>query len=341
MKSFAYVLLFILLAMLCWGIYGPLLKTGTIDMNSGGLPPFLCVGVAYFVIAVVGPILLLKSIGERGHWTASGLVWSMIAGGSGAVGALGVILAMKNGGNPIYVMPLVFGGAPVVNSILTIALAGSYKQVGPIFIAGLIIVLVGAVTVMVFAPHGEVKPLSTGELTVVLLFTALTAVCFGMYGPTLHKGQLAMGGSRLRPFLGVGLAYFLIAVLVPGALMVASAQPVHWTASGIFWSLGGGAAGAIGALGIILAFNFGGKPIYVMPLVFGGAPVVNTFVEVARNNAMSHIGPIFIAGLILVAAGAVTVLVFAPRAHGPTVAVTPTVQAPKPSGGSTAAAAKH
>ena len=27
-----------------------------------------------------------------------------------------------------------------------------------------------------------------------------------------------MGGSRLRPFLGVGLAYFLIAVLVPGAL---------------------------------------------------------------------------------------------------------------------------
>ena len=82
MKSFAYVLLFILVAILSWGIYGPLLQTGTADMASGGLPPFICVGIAYFIIAVVGPVLLLKSLGERGHWTASGLIWSMIAGGS-------------------------------------------------------------------------------------------------------------------------------------------------------------------------------------------------------------------------------------------------------------------
>ena len=42
---------------------------------------------------------------------------------------------------------------------------------------------------------------------------------------------------------------------------------------GTAWSLGGGAVGAIGALGVIMAFNLGGKPVYVMPLVFGGAPV--------------------------------------------------------------------
>jgi hypothetical protein len=340
MKSFAYVLLFIVVAILSWGIYGPLLQTGTADMASGGLPPFICVGIAYFIIAVVGPVLLLKSLGERGHWTAGGLVWSMIAGGSGAIGALGVILAMKNGGSPIYVMPLVFGGAPVVNSILTIVLARSYKQVGPIFIAGLIIVMAGAVTVMVSAPQPQAKPLTTGELTIVLLFTALTAVCFGMYGPTLHKGQLAMGGSRLRPFLGVGLAYFLIAVLVPGVLVLGASTPVHWTFSGVAWSLGGGIAGAVGALGIILAFNFGGKPIYVMPLVFGGAPVVNTFVALAQHNAVSRVGSIFIAGLILVAVGAVTVLVFAPRGHGSAVPATPTGTAPKP-GSAPAAAVKH
>ena len=46
----------------------------------------------------------------------------------------------------------------------------------------------------------------------------------------------------------------------------------------------GGAAGALGALGIIMAFNFGGKPVYVMPLIFGGAPVVNTFFTITAER---------------------------------------------------------
>jgi hypothetical protein len=55
-----------------------------------------------------------------------------------------------------------------------------------------------------------------------------------------------------------------------------------------------------------------------MPLIFGGA-VGNPFVVLAQKAAVSHIGSLFIAGLILVAAGAVTVLIFAPRApaHAP------------------------
>ncbi len=47
----------------------------------------------------------------------------------------------------------------------------------------------------------------------------MAAFCWGVYGPVLHKGQMAMQGSRLRPFICVGLAYFLIAVLVPLALL--------------------------------------------------------------------------------------------------------------------------
>ena len=56
-----------------------------------------------------------------------------------------------------------------------------------------------------------------------------------------------------------------------------AAKSGHWSSTGIFWSLAAGAAGAMGALGIILALAFRGSPLYVMPLVFGGAPVVNTF----------------------------------------------------------------
>ncbi len=75
----------------------------------------------------------------------------------------------------------------------------------------------------------------------------------------------------------------------------------------------GGAFGAVGALGIILAFNSGGRPVYVMPLVFGGAPVINTFFTAITRGILNQMGSMFIAGLILVVAGSVMVLVFAPR----------------------------
>ena len=81
--------------------------------------------------------------------------------------------------------------------------------------------------------------------------------------------------------------------------------------------LAAGAAGAIGALGIILAFAVGGKPIYVMPLVFGFAPVINTLYTVTVKRLWSDINPFFVAGLILVAVGAATVLAAVPKSHTP------------------------
>src|SRR5207249_3696611 len=103
--------------------------------------PFMCVGLAYFGIAVLVPGILLNMGKEAGRWSFAGTVWSLVAGAAGAIGALGIILAFQNHGNPIYVMPLVFGGAPVVNTFLTMWMAKSYKEAGPVFIAGLILVV--------------------------------------------------------------------------------------------------------------------------------------------------------------------------------------------------------
>ena len=86
--------------------------------------------------------------------------------------------------------------------------------------------------------------------------------------------------ARLRPFVCVGLAYFLIGVIVPAVWLHLNGEKGDWTLTGIVWSLAGGALGAIGALGIVLAFTFGGAPLYVMPLVFGGAPVINAFLTI-------------------------------------------------------------
>lgn len=315
----------------CWGLYGPVLHFGREAMQSA-LRPFVCVGIAYFLIAVLIPLVLLRR-GERGGWTIPGTLWSMLAGTAGALGALGVILALFFGGKPIYVMPLVFGGAPVVNTLLTAFMNRAFNQLKAPFLAGLILVITGAVTVLVFKPqpqphHEPVAVMADAaaarpavgtraeHFVEVLLAVALAIVSWGSYGPVLHRGQAAMGGSRLRPLICIGAAYFLIAVLVPLALLVPLGDSGNWGLGGGLWSMGAGGLGAIGALGTILAFACGGKPFTVMPVVFGCAPVINTLATLAfAHTPPSAVSPWFLAGMLVVAAGAATVLVFGPRGH--------------------------
>lgn len=319
----------VLTTAICWGVYGVILSWGAAAMGEARLRSFLCVGLAYFLIAVIVPVLILRAKGEKGIWTATGIWWSFIAGVLGALGALGIILALTSGGSPLYVMPLVFGGAPVINTFTTMVLTRNYK-VNPMFLAGLILVIAGAACVLIFKPiivnaHAQHPPL---ELEFIDWFKIvgsilLTVLTWGAYGPTLHKGQMAMQGSRLRPLICVGLAYFAVAVVIPAILIPLAEADKSWTTSGFIWSLLGGTAGAIGALGIIMAFTFGGKPIYVMPLVFGGAPIINTFFNLSlATETKGGNTSIFYAGLMMSIIGAVTVLVFAPKGHGPAPAPT-------------------
>ena len=67
----------IALTALCWGLYGPVLHFGREAMQSA-LRPFVCVGIAYFLIAVLIPLALLRR-GEQGVWTVKGTIWSMLA----------------------------------------------------------------------------------------------------------------------------------------------------------------------------------------------------------------------------------------------------------------------
>ncbi len=344
MKNLALVIASFAVTILCWGIYGPVLHWGQHAMSTTGgnasLRPFICVGLAYFVIGVAVPTLLLQIYGEAGQWSAKGILFSLAGGALGALGALGIILAFYFGGTPIYVMPLVFGGAPVVNSFLTIFLTGKMREIGSIFLAGLIIVLLGATTVLIAKPNPP-KPATPAQVEAAtaapateqsmveresrafrdfllqICSIALVICCWGAYGPVLHIGQAAMDHSRFRPLICVGLAYFVIAVIVGNLWLAAAGEASTYNFSGTFWSLAGGAAGALGALGIIMAFNFGGKPVYVMPLVFGGAPVVNTFFTITANGLWGQVNALFVAGLLLVIAGAAMVLVFAPKGSPP------------------------
>ena len=314
---FFFVIGSIALTILSWGIYGSVLHRGQQDMDHTRLLPFFFVGVAYFFIAVAVPAGLLRTRGESGRWTMGGGCWSLLAGAAGAFGALVTILAFESSGNPVYVMPIVFGGAPIINSLITAKMNKLTREIGSIFIAGLMMVILGAVTVLIFKPSPASHATVVRSMHWIWLVSAIagTVVCWGAYGPFLHRGQMKMDGSRLRPLLCVGLAYFVIAVVVP-TLLLSGGMDGGWGAfrvNGTCWSLAAGAAGVFGSLGIIMAFNWGGRPIYVMPLVVGGAPVVTTLWAILRRTDSGPISPFFWAGLILVIGGSAIVLVFSPK----------------------------
>jgi len=330
-RAFAF-LPFVLLTVVAWGNYGALMHHGNLAMGDA-LRPFIGVGFAYFVIAVLVPMLLLQLKGEKGNWSQGGIVLSLFAGAVGALGALGVIVAFSAGAKPVYVMPLVFGGAPVINTLVTMAMGKNFEKIHPLFIVGILMAAVGGAGVLFFRPGpapaaaiaksaaqlAESVPAiaapAAAELNFPLIIASVAGavLSWGAYGPVLHKGQMKMGGSRLRPFLCVGIAYFIMAVAFPLALLAVLPTAGTWNTPGILWSLAGGTAGAVGALGIIYAFNFGGKPIFVMPLVFGLAPIMNTITTLTENNSWGRIDWKFGVALLITIAGAVTVLVRAPK----------------------------
>jgi hypothetical protein len=65
-------------------------------------------------------------------------------------------------------------------------------------------------------------------------------------------------------------------------------------------------------LGVVLASISGGKPIFVAPLVFAGAPIVATLVSLLMHKPETAPSPWFYFGILLAAAGAGMVLRFKP-----------------------------
>src|SRR5213592_1108534 len=114
------------------------------------------------------------------------------------------------------------------------------------------------------------------------IFVAGAALSWGAYGVILGQGQMQLG-NPLKALLCVGVAYFLIGVLVPVAGLSAQGGLSGFNTAGVMRATLGGALGAAGAVCIIWAFKSGGLPVNVMPLVFGGAPIVNTLLSMSFN----------------------------------------------------------
>jgi hypothetical protein len=151
-----------------------------------------------------------------------------------------------------------------------------------------------------------------------LIFALLTVFSWGVYGVLLHTGQMAMGdpvNGRYKAYLFVGIAYLFVAIF--GSLIVLKLNNVEWsfTSKGMLWSTIAGCAGAIGALGVLLAFGAKGSPAVVMSLVFAGAPIVNAFVAMAVHPPAGGFAALnwpFVLGIAMAAGGGCLVTLYRP-----------------------------
>jgi len=146
-----------------------------------------------------------------------------------------------------------------------------------------------------------------------IVFALGAALAWGLYGPALHQGQVQLG-SPMRALLCVGVAYFLIGVLVPVITLSYQGELSGFNTKGATFATIGGALGAIGAVCIIFAFKTGGVPTYVMPLVFSGAPLINVLFTMYLHPPKTTPNPMLYLGFLLAATGAGLVLYFKPAA---------------------------
>ena len=151
-------LVFALMTVISWGLYGIFLHTGQVSMAdpvNGRYKAFLFVGIAYLLTAVIAPAVVMFVNGVSWSFPAKGMLWSLLAGVVGALGAFCVLLAFGAKGSPSVVMSIIFAGAPVVNAIVALSVhppPGGFGALRWQFIAGILLAAIGGGLVTLYKP---------------------------------------------------------------------------------------------------------------------------------------------------------------------------------------------
>lgn len=166
MKGLWIPILFALGTALCWGMYGPALGNARSTAKPpewSPFKPYVFIGVAYLVIAIIGGLIAMKLRGDSFSYSgthAAARNWGFIAGSLGAAGAFfltNAVLISK--GNTALVMPIVFGGAVTINGLIAWNKFRSNPDmvISPALWTGMALVAAGVVLVAINTPHGPPK----------------------------------------------------------------------------------------------------------------------------------------------------------------------------------------
>lgn len=168
-----------LMTVFFWGVYGVILHMARGYMPGAnpaapspegaqaGLKAFLLVCGAYCATGII-TLIVLKIRGSDFSFTPLGTRWGLIAGLAGALGAFTLVLALGQAASPLIkgggglgaaaaaaVMPIVFGCAPLVNTVTAMIKApppGGLKSLPLEFIIGCVLAASGAFLVAKYAP---------------------------------------------------------------------------------------------------------------------------------------------------------------------------------------------
>jgi len=177
-------LFYSVLAGLCWGTYVPFVQQGIQGLKGNSLGSFLCVGVAYFLIAVLFPIAMFYTGEKAPDWNGYGITFATLAGIAGALGALCVIYANKcaraleateHVDYRLYIGPIIFAMAPLLNTIVSLLWHpspakgafefGIHDLPGWKFFLGIVLTGTGTFLVLYSKEESEKKPAPTPTVT--------------------------------------------------------------------------------------------------------------------------------------------------------------------------------
>jgi hypothetical protein len=301
--------LWILLTMICWGVYGPILGKAGVQFGGSSSLTIAMVGFGYVVLGVIGGLALLATgvVPDKGTWNRPAFVKGIFAGLLGVAGNLALIIALKLYHRPEVVMPLLFGGVQLGNTVATCLEMKAWPKKG--FAFGVILLIVGVVTALTYRPgavHAEEQ-----MNWWFLAFVAVVWVCWGKYGVQVHAATMAFGKSGIRSMVALSIAYGVVAFLGGSIVYLLGVEPnAEFTQAGFKLGIVAGLITTLGAWGVVFGNRYvKGGPTVVMPLVFAGAPVVNSFFVMSTNDVTwSAVDPRFWLGLLVIVAGGYMVL---------------------------------
>jgi drug/metabolite transporter (DMT)-like permease len=308
------------LGFLFWAHYGIGAKFSSLGYDHASELTFVWVCLVYGLGGTTLALVLSKIHDKQTVFPAKAKGWAAMAGVVGAGGAVCVISAMKFG-NPLYVMPLVFGPAQAFNVLFTKLLQGFKRSPNLRFWLGLGGLVIFSILVQALKTGTEVDGLEGGSW---LVWALLAAACWGMYGvasrlAVMHSAQASGGhGSHHKVLLGVSLVYavFGVGTWLFGAVGLSTAitgETLLNSSDGIIFGLLTGIAGMGGAAFVIPANSVKGSPgpIVVMAIVFMGAAAVNAIASAIWESLYLDVAPNLTAPFLLCLAGlAVSGLVF-------------------------------
>jgi drug/metabolite transporter (DMT)-like permease len=177
-------LVFSVLAGLCWGTYVPFVQQGIQGLRGNSLGSFLCVGAAYFLIAVLWPLAMFYTGEKAPDWNGYGITFATLAGIAGALGALCVIYANRsarelavtdNVDYRLYIGPIIFAMAPLLNTIVSLLWHPSPTKGAFVFglehtpswkfLLGIVLAAAGTFLVLYSKEEAEKRPAAAGAHT--------------------------------------------------------------------------------------------------------------------------------------------------------------------------------